>query len=144
MQKNEVGGLSGQPLKDISTDLIKKFYKETKGEVKIKSSSTTDIADDFRTLKIIFEKSHPELDLKIETKDRKLISDMANNIQAENKTMPRQQALVEAITKIGGKQRVNEVLGRDNLHIDISKAYTGETSIAPGKGEWGIKRKSQG
>jgi len=35
MKKNEVGGLSGQPLKDISTDLIKKFYKETKGEVQI-------------------------------------------------------------------------------------------------------------
>ena len=35
VKKNEVGGLSGQPLKDISTDLIKKFYKETKGSVKI-------------------------------------------------------------------------------------------------------------
>ena len=35
VKKNEAGGLSGQPLKDISTDLIKKFYKETKGEVKI-------------------------------------------------------------------------------------------------------------
>tara|TARA_B110000438_G_scaffold79575_1_gene79666 strand:- start:79 stop:1125 length:1047 start_codon:yes stop_codon:yes gene_type:complete len=35
VQKNEIGGLSGQPLKDISTKLIKKFYKETKGEVKI-------------------------------------------------------------------------------------------------------------
>ena len=35
VQKNEVGGLSGQPLKDISTKLIRKFYKETKGEVKI-------------------------------------------------------------------------------------------------------------
>jgi dihydroorotate dehydrogenase len=34
-QKNEIGGLSGQPLKGISTDLIKKFYKETKGKVKI-------------------------------------------------------------------------------------------------------------
>ena len=33
--KNEVGGLSGQPLKDISTELIKKFYKETKGKIKI-------------------------------------------------------------------------------------------------------------
>ena len=35
IKKNEAGGLSGQPLKDISTDLIKKFYKETKGEVQI-------------------------------------------------------------------------------------------------------------
>jgi len=35
VKKNEVGGLSGQPLKDISTNLIKKFYKETKGEIKI-------------------------------------------------------------------------------------------------------------
>ena len=34
-KKNEIGGLSGQPLKDISTKLIKKFYKETRGEVKI-------------------------------------------------------------------------------------------------------------
>ena len=34
-KKNERGGLSGRPLKDISTNLIKKFYKETKGKVKI-------------------------------------------------------------------------------------------------------------
>ena len=34
-QKNEIGGLSGKPLKNISTELIKKFYKETKGKVKI-------------------------------------------------------------------------------------------------------------
>ena len=35
IKKNEIGGLSGQPLKDISTKLIKKFYKETKGKIKI-------------------------------------------------------------------------------------------------------------
>ena len=35
IKKHETGGLSGQPLKDISTDLIKKFYKETKGKIKI-------------------------------------------------------------------------------------------------------------
>ena len=35
IKKNEAGGLSGQPLKDISTNLIKKFYKETKGKVEI-------------------------------------------------------------------------------------------------------------
>ena len=35
IQKNEKGGLSGQPLKDISTNLIKKFYKETKGKIQI-------------------------------------------------------------------------------------------------------------
>ena len=35
VKKNEVGGLSGQPLKDISTNLIKKFYKDTKGKIKI-------------------------------------------------------------------------------------------------------------
>ena len=35
VRKNEKGGLSGKPLKDISTNLIKKFYKETKGEIKI-------------------------------------------------------------------------------------------------------------
>ena len=35
IKKHETGGLSGQPLKDISTKLIKKFYKETKGKIKI-------------------------------------------------------------------------------------------------------------
>mgnify|MGYP001177200609 CR=1 FL=1 len=35
IKKHEGGGLSGQPLKDISTKLIKKFYKETRGKVKI-------------------------------------------------------------------------------------------------------------
>ena len=35
VSKNEIGGLSGEPLKDISTSLIKEFYKETKGKVKI-------------------------------------------------------------------------------------------------------------
>ena len=35
IKKDEKGGLSGQPLKDISTKLIKKFYKETKGDIKI-------------------------------------------------------------------------------------------------------------
>ena len=34
-QKNEKGGLSGQPLKDLSTNLIKKFFKETKGKIQI-------------------------------------------------------------------------------------------------------------
>ena len=34
-KKNELGGLSGKPLKDISTNLIKKFYKETKGKINI-------------------------------------------------------------------------------------------------------------
>jgi dihydroorotate dehydrogenase len=35
IKKHETGGLSGQPLKDISTNLIKKFFKETKGKIKI-------------------------------------------------------------------------------------------------------------
>ncbi len=35
VQKNEKGGLSGRPLKDLSTSLIKKFYKETKGKIQI-------------------------------------------------------------------------------------------------------------
>ena len=35
LQKNEKGGLSGQPLKDLSTSLIKKFYKETTGKIEI-------------------------------------------------------------------------------------------------------------
>ena len=35
IQKNEKGGLSGQPLKDLSTNLIKKFFKETKGKIQI-------------------------------------------------------------------------------------------------------------
>ena len=34
-KKSEIGGLSGQPLRNISTKLIKKFYKETKGKVQI-------------------------------------------------------------------------------------------------------------
>ena len=34
-KKNESGGLSGKPLEDISTNLIKKFYRETKGKIKI-------------------------------------------------------------------------------------------------------------
>tara|TARA_B100001093_G_scaffold184567_1_gene177212 strand:+ start:5627 stop:6673 length:1047 start_codon:yes stop_codon:yes gene_type:complete len=33
--KNEKGGISGQPLKEISTILIKKFYKETKNKISI-------------------------------------------------------------------------------------------------------------
>ena len=35
INKHETGGLSGQPLKEISTNLIKKFYRETKGKIKI-------------------------------------------------------------------------------------------------------------
>ena len=35
IKKDEKGGLSGQPIKNISTNLIKKFYKETKGKIKI-------------------------------------------------------------------------------------------------------------
>ncbi len=34
-KKNEIGGLSGQPLRDRSTKLIKKFYKEIKGKIQI-------------------------------------------------------------------------------------------------------------
>jgi len=34
-QKNEEGGLSGEPLKDISTQMIKKFYKENKKKITI-------------------------------------------------------------------------------------------------------------
>ena len=33
--KAEVGGLSGRPLKDLSTQFIKKFYKNLKGEIPI-------------------------------------------------------------------------------------------------------------
>ena len=33
--KNEFGGLSGEPLAKISSNLIKKFYKESKGEITI-------------------------------------------------------------------------------------------------------------
>ena len=35
IQKNETGGLSGEPLKDLSTNLIKKFYNATKGKIQI-------------------------------------------------------------------------------------------------------------
>ena len=34
-KKSESGGLSGKPLRDISTNLIKKFYNETKGKIQI-------------------------------------------------------------------------------------------------------------
>ena len=34
-KKEEVGGLSGRPLKDLSTRFIKKFYKNLKGEIPI-------------------------------------------------------------------------------------------------------------
>ena len=34
-QKNEKGGLSGQPLRNLSTDLIRKFFKDTKGKIQI-------------------------------------------------------------------------------------------------------------
>ncbi len=35
IKRNEIGGLSGKPIKDISTNLIKKFYNETKGKIEI-------------------------------------------------------------------------------------------------------------
>ena len=35
IKKHETGGLSGKPIKDISTKLIKSFFKETKGKIKI-------------------------------------------------------------------------------------------------------------
>ncbi len=35
IKKSEAGGLSGQPLRNLSTKLIKKFYRETKGKIKI-------------------------------------------------------------------------------------------------------------
>ncbi len=35
VKKTEVGGLSGRPLKNISTKLIKKFYNEMKGDIQI-------------------------------------------------------------------------------------------------------------
>ncbi len=35
LHKSEIGGLSGMPLSEISNRLIKKFYKETKGEISI-------------------------------------------------------------------------------------------------------------
>ena len=34
-QKNEIGGLSGQPIKDLSTKIIKKFYKKLNGKIPI-------------------------------------------------------------------------------------------------------------
>ena len=34
-QKNEKGGLSGQPIKDLSTKIIKKFYKKLNGKIPI-------------------------------------------------------------------------------------------------------------
>ena len=34
-KKNESGGLSGKPLRDLSTELIKKFYTQLKGKIPI-------------------------------------------------------------------------------------------------------------
>ena len=34
-KKNETGGLSGLPLKDLSTNMVKKFFKEIKGKIQI-------------------------------------------------------------------------------------------------------------
>ena len=44
-KKSEAGGLSGQPLKDISTQLIKKFYKEIKGEIQIVGVGGVDLGE---------------------------------------------------------------------------------------------------
>ncbi len=35
IKKNEVGGLSGKPLRDLSTKLIQKFFREIKGKIQI-------------------------------------------------------------------------------------------------------------
>ena len=35
LQKNEIGGLSGKPLEDISNNIIKKFYKKLSGKINI-------------------------------------------------------------------------------------------------------------
>jgi dihydroorotate dehydrogenase len=43
--KNEVGGLSGKPIKNISTNLIKKFYKETNKKIKIIGVGGVDSGD---------------------------------------------------------------------------------------------------
>ena len=34
-KKKEVGGLSGRPLKDLSTEFVRRFYKELKGQIPI-------------------------------------------------------------------------------------------------------------
>ena len=34
-KKDETGGLSGKPIKDLSTDCIKKFYKQLNGKIPI-------------------------------------------------------------------------------------------------------------
>ena len=34
-KKKESGGLSGKPLKDLSTEFVRRFYKELKGQVPI-------------------------------------------------------------------------------------------------------------
>jgi hypothetical protein len=127
--------------------IINNELKGTKGEVKIKNLTSDLIKEDYKTLKSMYSKLKPGLDLTISEEDKRFISDMANNIQAENKTMPRQQALSEAIKKIKAEESTEDswLWGTDdNLNLIVPKPYTGGTSIAPGKGEWGIKRKSQG
>jgi len=34
-KRNETGGLSGKPIRDLSTDFVKKFYRELKGKIPI-------------------------------------------------------------------------------------------------------------
>jgi dihydroorotate dehydrogenase len=34
-KKKESGGLSGKPLKDLSTEFVRRFYKELKGQIPI-------------------------------------------------------------------------------------------------------------
>ena len=124
--------------------IINNELKGTKGEVKIKNLTSDLIKEDYKTLKSMYSKLKPGLDLTISEEDKRFISDMANNIQAENKTMPRQQALSEAIKKIKAEESTEDswLWGTDdNLNLIVPKPYTGGTSIAPGKGEWGIKRK---
>lgn len=51
LQKSEVGGLSGQPLKDLSTDTVREMYRLTKGTV-YTPLSISDLVMKHSTLKI--------------------------------------------------------------------------------------------
>ena len=98
-KKNEIGGLSGQPLKDISTNLIKRFYKETKGKIKIIGVGGVDSGQS------AYEKITAGADaVQLYTGMVYRGPDIANKISQE---------LIEILTKDGIKN-ISEIVGSKN------------------------------